>query len=175
MIRVSSPASGPTRLASLVAALLLSGCAPDPGIPNRPPVHADGAPSLVVEGDWDDIGAAVSRASSLLAVAPTTIKTVGDGSIGSVKRFELLSIDGQPATVTVTAEAPWSTESGPMPMRVVSTFGMPNDRARAAALSAEVASGLATLAGRRTAPLQQPLFEKEPEPRSRPLRPSEGE
>ncbi|MEM8758645.1 MAG: hypothetical protein AAGF47_12800 [Planctomycetota bacterium] len=117
-----------------------AGCV-SPTVP-RTPERATGPTERTVLGDWNDLEAAISRASPGAAVAPLRMDEA-DG----VARFDLLGIDAQPASVVFTAERDWSVETGPVPIRVSATFGTPSDDGRAARLAAAVAEELETLGG----------------------------
>lgn len=143
-----------TRIArwTLPAAAIALGCTPDPGIPDRPPTAAPATIPLVVLGDWDDIPAALSRASSAAAVAVLRQRTTGDGALGSTAEAVVLAVDGQQARITIAAQGSWTPTSGPVPMRIDASFSTPNDPDRAAGLARAVGDGLEALAGRRVAP-----------------------
>ncbi|MEM1072122.1 MAG: hypothetical protein AAGB48_12120 [Planctomycetota bacterium] len=131
-----------TQSLTCAAAAALVGCAAS-GVPPEPP-RSDGPTSRTVLADWNDLAAAVSRASSRQAVAPL-------GSMPEEQpaaHIDLLSIDGQSVTVHFEAQQPWTHASGPVPITITATFGEPSDDARGAALVAQIAGSLEALAGR---------------------------
>lgn len=102
--------------------------------------------------DWNDLDAAVARAAPRAAAAVLNADPQADPIAGATRTVRLLTIDDQQATVTATLGAPWSIDSGPVPVEITAALGAPDDPARAAALARLVARELRDLAGRRIRP-----------------------
>lgn len=119
------------------------GCS-NPGIPDRPPRSGDGERVVTVTADWDDIDAALARATPRAAV--TLLSTDHADNVERV--VTLLAVDGQRARVRFTSGG----RGDPRPITIEATFGTPMDEGRSAALVALIADELRTLAGRSIAP-----------------------
>lgn len=144
------------RVGAMFALLVAAapGCV-NPGVPDRPPRSGANGPTITVDGDWDDIDAAIARASPGAAVAVVSAESVAAGMTpdgaepGKLERIvTLLSIDGQTARVRFSTSAGDDTR----PITLDAAFGSPDDVQRSAALVRLIADELEALAGRAIAP-----------------------
>lgn len=120
-------------------AVVLAGCASPP--PAAPPVPSMGS-TIEAEGDWDDIGAAVSLASDRVQWA---ILSRGPGrSEQPGERWELMNVRGEPGWLEIR-------RSGPA-LAITARLGRFGDVEQEQRLIAMVAARLAELRGVEAAP-----------------------
>lgn len=152
-----TPRSGPLRLASLAAALVVpwaAGCASGP----EPVLR--GAPSpgqqVTVQADWADVPAALDLALSAIEAAPLR---VSDDDAGRY-RVELVTILDRAGWLEATRTAPPPgpvAASRPEPVTLRARVGRDGDGVLESRLLEAAAARLTALAGKDAAPIDGPF------------------
>lgn len=128
---------------------MLSACS-GPALTTRP---YEGELPMVVDADWDDIVAAMSRSRLRTESIRVTHTTVGSGEAGSVARYEMISITDEDVWVELKTLEDWPSEEGPVPIEIsIGSRVQENDEYNRV-LVGEIAHHLRTLAGKDIAPV----------------------
>ncbi len=126
---------------------LLSGCASVPS----PRSYSGQMPASVV-ADWNDIDAALSRATKRTETAIVGRTEVGSGEKGSRIRVELLSIRDDQIWLEFEALQGWPSESGPAEISIQAGSLLPGAEPIERRVVGEVKIQLEALAGKGVAP-----------------------
>lgn len=126
---------------------VICGCA---GVPKARGYQGD-LPARVV-ADWNDIDAALSRATKRTETAIVGRTEVGSGEKGSRIRVEFLSIRDDQFWLEFEALESWPTESGPGPISISAGSLLPDAETVERNVVGEVVVQLEALAGKDVAP-----------------------
>jgi hypothetical protein len=107
---------------------------------------------MVVNADWNDIVAAMSRSRLRTESIRVTHTMVGKGEAGSVARYEIISIRDDDVWVELKALEDWPSEDGPVPIEISIGSRVQENESFNRILVGEITHHLQTLAGKDIAP-----------------------
>jgi len=102
--------------------------------------------------DWDDIVAAMSRSRLRTESIRVTHTTTGSGEVGSVARYEMISIRDDDIWVELKTLQDWPSKDGPVPIEIsIGSLVQENDAYNRIVVG-EISRHLRALAGKDIAP-----------------------